>query len=154
MPTSTSVNRGSPSRRGNAIVEFAVSFPLLLTMTLGVFQFGYGFFAYNTLRNSVQAAARYAAQADYVVGSSSYETAVKNMAVYGHPSPDGTPQAALPGLTTAQITVATTEVDGIGVPRGVTVSVTGYEIPILWDSLPLNNKPQSSFAYMGQFVDN
>jgi Flp pilus assembly protein TadG len=138
--------------RGNAIVEFAVSLPLLMAVVAGVFHFGYTFFIYNSLRSSVHAGARFASAADFTVGSTTFEDQVKNVTVYGTPTPDGDSVALVPGLTTDEVVVTANGADAVGIPRTVTVSISGYEIPSVWQSMELDGKPRATFPYMGQFI--
>jgi len=44
--------------RGQELVEFALILPLLLLLMVGIFEFGYVVFAYNTLSNAVREGAR------------------------------------------------------------------------------------------------
>jgi uncharacterized protein (UPF0333 family) len=111
--------------RGNAIVEFAISLPLLVAVVAGIFHFGYTFFIYNSLQNSVHAGARFASAADFTVGSSSFENQVKNVTVYGTPSPDVDSLSLVPGLTTDEVVVSANSLDAVGIPRTVTVSISG-----------------------------
>ena len=140
--------------RGNSIVEFAISLPFLVAVVAGVFQFGYTFFIYNSLRNSVHAGARFASIADFEVGTSSFENQVKDVVVYGTPVPDADSRTLVPGLTTSQVTVSTNSVDAVGIPRTITVSISGYEVPSVWRPTRLEGKPQATFPYMGQFIGN
>jgi hypothetical protein len=139
-------------RRGNSIVEFAISLPFLVAVVAGVFQFGYTFFIYNSLRNSVHAGARFASAADYEIGTSTFENQVKNVVVYGTPAPSPGSPTLVPGLTTSQVAVSSNAVDGIGIPRSITVSISGYEVPSVWRPTRLEGKPQATFPYMGQFI--
>lgn len=149
-----SIHGKRSSRRGNAIVEFAISLPFLVAVIAGTFQFGYTFFIYNSLRSSVHAGARFASVADFEVGSASFQNQVKNVVVYGTPSPGGDSPKLVPGLDTSQVSVTANSLDGIGIPRSITVSIDGYEIPSIWQSTRLEGKPQATFPYMGQFIDD
>ncbi len=150
MKTRAARNR----RRGNSIVEFAISLPFLVAVVAGVFQFGYTFFIYNSLRNSVHAGARFASAADYEVGTSSFEDQVKNVVVYGTPVPGSGAPTLVPGLTASQVAVSSNSVDAVGIPRSITVSIDGYEVPSVWQRIRLEGKPQATFPYMGQFIGN
>jgi Flp pilus assembly protein TadG len=55
-----SVRKRPGSRRGNAMIEFALSASVLIPLFLGTFQFGYAFYVYNLLCTQTRAAARYA----------------------------------------------------------------------------------------------
>src|SRR5437868_5046425 len=80
------------SRRGNAMVEFALAAPLAITVMAGVFQFGYAFYVYNQLQLSIRSGVRYASLMDYKGTSATCVAAtqdtVQNMVVYGTPTPD------------------------------------------------------------------
>ncbi len=56
---------GRRAERGNAMIEFALSFGLLFAVFSGVFQFGYALYVYNSLESAVRAGARYASQRTY-----------------------------------------------------------------------------------------
>src|SRR5947209_2186632 len=86
------VNAASRARRGNVMIEFAISATLLIYVFSGVFQFGYSFHLYDGLVEAVRNGVRYASlakisnAADSTIPSA-YSTAVKNMVVYGTPTP-------------------------------------------------------------------
>lgn len=142
----------SKGRRGNSLVEFALSFGFLFSVFAGVFQFGYAYFIYNTLESAVRAGARYASLRVYDSGtptpSDAYLTAVRNMVVYG--SPDGGVQPVAPGLTPAKVNVTVTF--DRNVPKDVTVSIVNYTLNAVLTSYQLNGKPKLTFAYMGRFA--
>ena len=48
----------SKRERGNALIEFALSFFLLFAMFAGIFQFAYSFYVYNALVTAVREGAR------------------------------------------------------------------------------------------------
>ena len=64
------------------MIEFALSFFLIFGFFAGTFQFGYMFYAYNTLVNAVRDGARYASLKPYdsasATPSSGFQTAVQN----------------------------------------------------------------------------
>ena len=107
MKTPVSKSRARRSG-GNAIIEFAVVFPLIFTIFTGVFQFGYALYVYNQLQTAVRGGARYASALSYqsTGGSpaSTYLNAVKNTVVYGSPTGSGSP--IVPGLTTSHVSVS------------------------------------------------
>lgn len=49
------------SRRGNAAIEFALTFPTLMVVTLMIFDLGQALFVYTTINNAAADGARYAA---------------------------------------------------------------------------------------------
>lgn len=134
---------GRRGERGNAMIEFALSFGLLFTVFGGVFQFGYAFYVYNTLESAVRSGARYASLRTY---DSAYLTAVRNMVVYGNPAGGG--QSVAPGLTPANVTVTPNH----NVPTLVVVGITNYKIDGVLRSFTLTNKPQATFPYMGRWA--
>jgi hypothetical protein len=141
------------SKRGNAMVEFAISFPFLILILAGIFQFGYSFFVYNGLKSAVQNGARFGAVTDYEAGSDGFSAKIKNVVVYGTPAPKPDAKAVLPGLSTDSVAVTASEFDGTGIPRLVTVAISSYEVPSIWRSIRFEDKPRATFAYMGQFID-
>jgi Flp pilus assembly protein TadG len=140
------------TERGNAMIEFALSFGLLFTVFAGVFQFGYALYIYNSLESAVRAGVRYASLRTYdsatATPSSAYLTAVQNMAVYGNPAGSG--QSVVPGLTPANVTL-TVSMDH-NVPVLVAVGITNYTISAVIRSFTLTNKPKAAFPYMGRFA--
>jgi len=48
------------SERGQSLVEFVISFMLLIILLLGTFEFGYAFFFWITIRDGAQEGATYA----------------------------------------------------------------------------------------------
>jgi Flp pilus assembly protein TadG len=75
------------NRQGNAMLEFAIGAGLLVTAFTATFQYGYTFLQYNNLKNAVARGARYASLVPYdsinETPSSAFQTAVKNMVLYG-----------------------------------------------------------------------
>jgi hypothetical protein len=88
------------SRRGNAMIEFALASLILIPLFFGAFQFGYTFYVYNLLCTQIRAASRYGSVRTFNAGNSSsitaFKTAVKNVVLTGDPSGSGTVIA--PGL--------------------------------------------------------
>ncbi len=74
------------TRRGNAILEFAVASSILVPLFAGVFQFGYTLYVYNSLDSAVRGGARYASLRAYdsatAAPSAAFSKAVGNMVVY------------------------------------------------------------------------
>ncbi len=109
--------------RGQSLLEFAITLPLLLLLAVGTIEFGRAFYQYNTLSKAVREAARYMASKPY---NSTERTNAARIAVYGNVTGTGTP--ILPGLTTSKIVVTpraggTSETDP---PHWVKVAVTNY----------------------------
>ena len=146
------MNAGRRERRGNALVEFALSFGLLFAVFAGVFQFGYMYYVYNTLESAVRGGARYASVRVYDSATSSpsaaYLTAVRNMVVYGNPSGSG--QALAPGLTPEKVSV--TVAMEKNVPARITVAVSNYTVSAVVRSFTLADKPRVTFPFTGRFA--
>lgn len=152
------IRRISGNERGNAVVEFGLSFTLLLTVFAGVWQFGYTFYIYDGLVSAVRNGARYGALADYDGGSwngASYKTRVANMVVYGNPNPPAGSSPIIPDLTTSKVSVIPT-VDSSGVPSKVTVRISSFTIPDdlsgMFSAFTLKGKPSSTFEYNGRYT--
>ena len=141
------------SRRGNALIEFALSAMVLTYLFTGVFQFGYSMYLYNELEGAIRAGARYASLSTISTSGSGVDTAwrdkVKNVVVYGTPSPSGSPTPVVPGLDIGN--VAATFTYAGGVPSYVTVSVSSYSLDAVVKTITLTNKPSLSMPFMGQF---
>lgn len=97
---------------GLAMLEFAISLPVLLLLLFGTAEFGHFMTQYSTLNESVRDAARYVAGAALdgtdgllVTGSAwnSLVTQGQNLAVYGNAGGTGT--ALLPSLNVGQVTI-------------------------------------------------
>jgi len=95
---------------GTAIVEFVIVLPICLMLIIASAEFGRGFMQYNTLTQGVRDGARYLAgralfgSTGTVVISGGLATETQNLVVYGNSFGAGSP--ILPGLTTADVTVA------------------------------------------------
>jgi hypothetical protein len=140
-------------RRGNAVVEFAIAFSLLLMVFAGVWQFGYTFYQYNTLETAVRNGARYASLATYDGGSwggAAFKARVKNMVVYGNPNPPGGATPVVPGLTTSNVTV--TETFNGSVPTKIRVEITNFVVSSMFREMRLDTKPRCTFEYTGRFT--
>ena len=136
-------------RSGSAMLEFAIGSGVLIAAFTGTFQFGYSFLQYNNLENAVARGAHYAAVATYdsatTTPSSSFQTAVQNMVLYGSTTAGATP--VLPGLAASNVNFTVTFANGV--PSAMTVSITGYTINSVFASATLTNKPQITYPYQG-----
>ena len=153
------------SRRGNAMVEFALASVILFPIFIGTFQFGYSFYIYNLLTTQIRAGARYASMRTFNCPDSAsirnYKTAVQNMVVYGNPAPGASDPAIVSGLTVSQIDVeikaadGTTDADSSHFPVTVTVatsSVTPFTIDAVFKKFSFSGHPSLQFPYTGQFA--
>ena len=148
------------SRRGNALVEFALASAILIPMFFGAFQFGYTFYVYNLLCSQIRAAARYGSiRAFYAADSSTYQTAVKNVVLYGNP--DGSGTLIEPGMTIANVQVLLLGANGIAasatnVPTTLTVrtasGANAYQVDAVVTKFTFTGKPFLTIPYTGQFA--
>lgn len=151
MPMNTAVEiRHTNRRRGSAVIELALVLPILVSLFLGTWSFGYAYYVYAELEGTVRAGARYASLATYDASSTaSYQTAVQNMVVYGDPG--GASQPVVPGLQTSNVNVVVGMVNSQ--PTSVTVSITGYRISAMYfDPITLTNKPSLQIPFLGNYV--
>lgn len=135
-------------QRGNAAVEFALSFVLIWTLFTGVFQFGYSMYVYDSLATAVAGGARYASHVDFDDPGHNFVTQVKNMTVYGDPNGTGNPLA--PGLTAGLVSVTWTT-DTMGVPQTITVGISSYTAQAIFHNYTFTNKPQVTVRYIGSY---
>ncbi len=138
-------------RRGSVIIEFALSFAVLFPFMAAVFEFGYGFFVYIQLQNSVRAGARYASLRTYDTSTAAYTstfgTAVKNVVVYGDPA--GGSASTTPNLTASNVNLAVTFTNAV--PSAVTVSIKNYSLQTVFHTFVLQ-KPSCTFPYVGRYA--
>ena len=139
------------SEKGSVFVEFALSFLVLFSIFTGAFEFGYAFYAYNTLVNAVREGARYASMKPYdsasATPSTSFSTAVKNMVVYANPSPANGATPVVRGLSTSNVNLAVLT-NGTA-PQQMTVSISGFSLDAVFGTINLNGNPSVSFPYLG-----
>ena len=136
------------STRGNAALEFAISFAVLWALFAGVLQFGYLMFIYNSLNQAVAAGAHFAARVDFDSPDHAFVTQVRNMVVYG--SPDGGASPLAPGLATDNVSV-TWSLDAAGYPQTITVGIVGYEADAIFQTLTLDTKPRMTVRFLGSY---
>jgi Flp pilus assembly protein TadG len=151
------VNAKPASKRegGNALIEFALSFFLLFAVFSGIFQFAYSFYVYNALVTAVREGARYASLKPYdsttTTPSSTFQTAVQNMVVYGDANPVHGAAPVVAGLTNGNVAVVPTG-GGTGTltaPTQMSVSITNFKVDSVFGSWTLINKPNATFPYTG-----
>ena len=166
MTLSTSGLVRGRSQRGSVMVEFALLAPILVMLFLGVILFGFDFYTYNRLEESVRSGSRFASTQTYDVlhakdptlGKSSYNLVlspsssvfaqrVANLTVYGDPA--GGTQPLVPGLTAANVRVSLDVKNGV--PTFAWVAVTGFSMQTPMGRTTLNGKPAAVFPYAGNF---
>ena len=141
--------------RGNALIEFALSFVLLFSLFAGIFQFSYSFYVYNTLVTAVREGARYASLKPYdstsVTPTSAFLTAVQNMVIYGDATPAQGAKPVVAGLTNSNVTVVPTggASGTLTAPTQISVSITNFRVDSAFGAWTLMNKPNATFPYTG-----
>ncbi|HXA68296.1 MAG TPA: TadE/TadG family type IV pilus assembly protein [Bryobacteraceae bacterium] len=144
-------NRAKAGQRGSVLIEFALSFLVLFAIFTGAFEFGYAFYAYNTLENAVREGARYASMKPYDSATSTpandFNTAVQNMVVYSNPSPANNATPILRGLSTSNVNLSVSANGGS--PTQMTVSISNFSIDAVFGTVVLNGNPSVSFPYLG-----
>jgi Flp pilus assembly protein TadG len=149
------MKRVVPSRRrrqrGNAMIEFALSFLFLFPLFFGCLQYGLSFHAYNALRSAVREGARYAAGKTYTSPTATYGTTwgndVKNMVVYGNLAGNGNPMIS--GLQPNNVNVSITFEDKV--PTRVTVRIQNYTMNAFFRTFTFNS-PTATFPYFGRYA--
>lgn len=141
------------AQRGVAMVEFAITLPLLLLLLLAIGEFGRMLYHYNNLLQANRDAVRYVAKAawDNDLGRFEIDPAAaepecnkavepvckkllevtKNLAVYGVPTPQPGKEV-VPGLATDDVTV----IPEPGNPDHVRVTTRYVFQPVIGNSLP------------------
>lgn len=139
--------RPGKRQRGLAMVEFAITLPLLLLLMLATAELGRLISQYDTLTKAVRDGARYAASTaasgstGLVYVTPQIQSAVANLVATGNINGTGNP--LLPGLSAADVTVSDA---GNGY---VSVSATYAYEPMLAATLPtfgLGNSVSLAFA--------
>ena len=140
------------SQRGAAALEFALGFSLFWMLFSGVYMAGYAFYVYNGLMVSASNAAIMGSKLVYDLNDpSGYTTALKNMVVYGDTSAGTKP--IVPNLTTSNVNV-TMATDAAGIPRDLTISITGYTINSPFGGYTLPDKPRVTTMYYGRLTNS
>lgn len=147
--------------RGSALIEFTLLSPLIVTLFIGSWQFGYAYFLYDKAEQAVRAGARYASLRTYDSGTSSpsqgFVRDIRNVVLYGDPA--GGTHLVVPGLTAANVTVEVSFYDnGFAQPAGrdmlvptrVAVSINNFSIGT-FGAIDLRGKPRVEFPYLGVF---
>jgi Flp pilus assembly protein TadG len=143
------------SKRGNAMIEFALSAGVLIPCLAGTFQFGYGMYTYNKLQSAVAGGGRYAALRTYRTLAGTTDTdkvklAVKNMVVYGTPSPTDSSVPLVNGLSTGSVNVTYTL--SSSTPTSVTVSISSFTVDTIFTSFTFTGKPVVTYPYVGRYA--
>ena len=147
---------GKRCERGNAAVEFALSSTVLILSFAGAFQFGFGFYRYNMLESAVANGAKYASVRTYrclrgETDVAKIRASVKNMVVYGTPTPTASTRPVMPGLDPGFISVQYT-VDALQVPESVRVGIQTFTIDAVFKQFTFTGKPYVTFPYLGRYA--
>lgn len=142
---------------GSVLVEFALAVPILTLLFLGTFHFGWAYFLYSELENSVRSGARYASVRTYSPPSvaagadpnsdPAYVRAVKDTVLYGDIMTKD--QTIVPGLQAEHIVI--TMPDYAAGPTRVRVCINGYSVGV-FSPVQMTNKPCVEFPYVGNFA--
>ena len=145
------VCHGRANQRGNSLVEFAISLPLMVSLFLGVWQFGYSYYLYGRLEAAVRDGGRYASIAAYdAADPSDYQDRVRNVVLYGDPTGGQAGNVVSPGLRPEQVSVAISPAGGP--PDAVSVAINGYQLPGIFSRVVLNGKPAVQFPFLGHWA--
>jgi Flp pilus assembly protein TadG len=137
------------TQAGNALVELAICSAVIVPLFAGTFEFGYGFYNYNRVVAAVRTGARYASLRKLDNSDqAAFQTAVKNMVVYGNPAGGTTP--VVNGLTTSQVDVTPTPSGAP--PDTVTVKLNTWTLNTLFKTFTFPNKPAVTFRYTGIYI--
>lgn len=138
-------------QRGNALIESALAFIVLVPVFLGTFQFGLAFYYYNHLASAVRAGARYASYRTYdspnATPSAGYAQAVRNMTVYG--DPNGGSRPVVKGLQPSHVNVSVQTINQA--PAYVRVSVQNFPMNVVLRTFQMS-KPEAVFPYLGVYA--
>lgn len=113
----------SKRERGQALVESALIMLIFLSFLIGTMDFGQFLFFHQSLVERARAAARYGAI------NPTDSTGTRNVAVYNMPAPANGASPILGGLTTAMVSVVSS--DPSTPEARITVTITGYPFTIL-----------------------
>lgn len=140
------------NRRGNAMVEFALSAGILFPLLTSTLQLGYSLYLYNRVQTAVREGGRYAALRTYdsstSTPSSAFTLAVQNMVAYSNPS--GGTTLNVPGLTPDLVNVSVLMVNGV--PDTMSVSLSTFQIDAGVAKFTVTGKPVVSYKYQGRFA--
>ena len=122
-------------RAGSALIEFAGSLIIITALFTGIFQLSYALSTYQALVNAVRAGARYASLQS---PGPELPQSVRNVVVYGDPTPPASAKPVTPGLTPANV-------DLILEPGTATVSIRGFELGSIFSKIKLDGRPTVTF---------
>lgn len=125
MRTTRNTKQVKIDERGGTLLEFTVVATTFLMMLVGIVSAGNLFYTHNALVEATRRGARYA-----VVHADGSTTAVKNVVVYGTPTPAPGATSLIHNLQPGNVTVSYGS--GINVASGsVTVTIDNYSYPFV-----------------------
>lgn len=143
-------------QKGHALLELALSAAVMVSCLTGTFRFGYTFYIYNELVTAVGNAGRYAAVRSYRAATpedlEKGKAAIRNMAVYGNPSPESGALPVVPNLTPEQVQVDWVPGENGGPPAAVDVSIVNYNTGTTMGAFTLDKRPSVEFPFVGRFA--
>jgi Flp pilus assembly protein TadG len=111
--------RDRKGERGSTLIEFVITASVYFMMLVGIVAISHLYFTHNALVDATRRAARYA-----TLNLSTSDAAIRNVAVYGTPTPAQGAQSIISGLQTSNVVV---ERSGFGLNSGtVTVRIQNY----------------------------
>ncbi len=148
------VFKRAQEQRGAAMVEFAISLPLLLLLLFAMGEFGRMLYQYNSLLQANRDAVRYVSGKAWnstlgsVVLSAQLQTETKNLAVYGRPVVPSGSSPLVSGLTTGNV-----QVTAVGTTH-VQVRTSYSFVPILGSGIPafIGNRVSLGFPLVATTV--
>lgn len=139
------------TQRGNALVETALAFAIIIPVFTGTFQFGLAIHYYNGLANAVRAGARYAGLRTYdsatAMPSAGYVNAVRNMTVYGDPAGGTVPVVS--GLAPEHVQIEVLALSNV--PHRIRVSIREFPMNVALGTFRVS-KPEAVFPYLGNYA--
>lgn len=113
-------------QRGVALIELALTIPLMIMLSMIVIEFGRALYEYNTVTKSVRDAVRYLT-VQLPPAPTTCPSAATNLVQYGRINPQSTDKPLAPGLASATVSCNwLTSGTYPLVSTTVTVTVTGY----------------------------
>lgn len=144
------------TQTGHAMVELALSAAVMISCFTGTFQFGYTFYVYNELVTAVGDAGRYAAMRTYRAATpqdvEKGKAAIRNMAVYGNPTPSPGAVPIAPGLTPEQVQVNYVMGEAGGPPTAVDISLQKYTVNAVVGAFTFDKRPAVEFPFVGRYA--
>jgi hypothetical protein len=144
------------NQKGHALLELALSAAVMVTCLTGTFRFGYTFYIYNELVTAVGNAGRYAAMRTYRAATpedlEKGRAAIRNMVVYGNPSPAPGAAPVVPNLMPQQVQVSWVAGEPGAPPAAVDVSIVNYQANGTIGSFTLDKRPMVEFPFVGRYA--